>query len=73
MGGGKGDVVGYEARVRAGTILFEVDGVSEEDALYALGLAADKLQYKTEIVSKNPWLELKKKANQNRDTSESEV
>ena len=64
MGGGKGDVVGYEARVKAGTILFEVDGASEEDALYALKLAADKFQYRTEIVSKNPWLELKKKAKQ---------
>lgn len=60
MGGGKGDVIGYEARVKAGTILFEIDGVSEKDALFALKLAADKIQYKTTIVSKNPWLEILK-------------
>jgi large subunit ribosomal protein L16 len=62
MGGGKGDVVGYEARVKAGTVLFELDGVSQEDAFRALKLAADKLQYKTAIVGKNPWIELKRKA-----------
>ncbi|MFZ8804900.1 MAG: 50S ribosomal protein L16 [Candidatus Calescibacterium sp.] len=62
MGGGKGDVVGYEARVKAGTVLFELDGVSQEDALRALKLAADKLQYKTAIVGRNPWIELKRKA-----------
>jgi large subunit ribosomal protein L16 len=62
MGGGKGDVVGYEARVKAGTVLFELDGVSKEDAFKSLKLAADKLQYKTAIVERNPWLELKRKA-----------
>ncbi|MCX7733676.1 MAG: 50S ribosomal protein L16 [bacterium] len=61
MGGGKGDVVGYEARVKAGTILFELDGVSEKDAMHALKLAADKIQYDTKIVSKNPWVEIKQK------------
>ncbi len=63
MGGGKGDVVGYEARVKAGAVLFEVDGVSESDALHALKLASDKLQYKTTIVQRNLWIELKRKAN----------
>ncbi len=58
MGGGKGDVIGYETRVKAGTILFEVDGVTEAEAKLALKLAADKLQYKTAIVSKNPWIEM---------------
>jgi large subunit ribosomal protein L16 len=62
MGGGKGDIVGYEARVKAGTVLFELDGVSQEDAFRALKLAADKLQYKTAIVGRNPWIELKRKA-----------
>lgn len=62
MGGGKGDVVGYEARVRAGTVIFELDGVSDADAQRALKLAADKLQYKTAIVGKNPWLALKQKS-----------
>ncbi|MCS7212830.1 MAG: 50S ribosomal protein L16 [Candidatus Calescibacterium sp.] len=61
MGGGKGDVVGYEARVKAGTILFELDGVSEKDAMHALKLAADKIQYDTKIVSKNPWVEIEQK------------
>jgi large subunit ribosomal protein L16 len=62
MGGGKGDVVGYEARVKAGTVLFELDGVSKEEAFKSLKLAADKLQYKTAIVERSPWLELKRKA-----------
>jgi large subunit ribosomal protein L16 len=62
MGGGKGDVVGYEARVKAGTVLFELDGVSKEEAFKSLKLAADKLQYKTAIVERNSWLELKRKA-----------
>ncbi len=60
MGGGKGDVIGYEARVKAGTVLFEIGGVSEKDALSALKLASDKLEYKTAIVSKNPWIEILK-------------
>jgi len=50
MGGGKGDVEGWFAFVKPGTMLFEVTGVSEEDAIEALRIAASKLPVKTKIV-----------------------
>jgi len=50
MGGGKGDVIGYEAPIRAGRILFEVDGVGQEEAKRAMRLAASKLPLKTRFV-----------------------
>lgn len=52
MGGGKGAVDHYVAVVRPGTILFEIDGVSEENAKEAMRLAGHKLPIKTSIVSK---------------------
>lgn len=51
MGGGKGDVSHYVAPIRAGRILFEIDGVSEKRALRALQLANHKLPVKTKIVT----------------------
>ncbi len=50
MGGGKGAVDHYIADVKAGAILFEVDGVSEEAAREALRLAGHKLPVKTKFV-----------------------
>ena len=52
MGGGKGAVDHYVAVVKAGTIMFEIDGVSEEQAKEALRLASHKLPVKTKIVAK---------------------
>jgi large subunit ribosomal protein L16 len=52
MGGGKGDVVGYVAPVKAGRILFEIDGIDEESAKEALRKAATKLPLKTKFVKK---------------------
>ena len=52
MGGGKGAVDHFVAPVKAGTILFEMDGVAEETAREALRLAAYKLPVKTKIVTK---------------------
>jgi large subunit ribosomal protein L16 len=52
MGGGKGDVVGYVAPVKAGRILFEIDGIDEESAKEALRKAAAKLPLKTKFVKK---------------------
>jgi large subunit ribosomal protein L16 len=52
MGGGKGDVVGYVAPVKAGRILFEIDGIDEETAKEALRKAASKLPIKTKFVKK---------------------
>ncbi|MAJ97340.1 50S ribosomal protein L16 [bacterium] len=50
MGKGKGDPQGYVTDVRAGRILFEVDGVSEEVARAALRKASMKMPIKTKIV-----------------------
>lgn len=52
MGSGKGDVIGYVAVVKPGTIIFELGAVSGEIAAEAMRLAAHKLPVKTRIVSK---------------------
>ena len=56
MGGGKGTVDHYVAVVRPGTILFEIDGIPEPDALEALKMAAYKLPSKCRIVRKDNLL-----------------
>lgn len=50
MGGGKGAVDHYVAVVKAGMILFEVDGIPEDKAREALTLAGHKLPIKTKVV-----------------------
>lgn len=50
MGSGKGTVEFYEAPVRPGRVLFEIDGVEEDVAREALRLAAQKLPVKTKIL-----------------------
>jgi large subunit ribosomal protein L16 len=50
MGGGKGGVAYYAAKVRPGLILFEMDGIPEETAKEAMRLAAQKLPVKTKFV-----------------------
>ena len=50
MGKGKGAIEGWVAVVRPGRILFEVDGVSETEALECLRLAATKLPIRTTLV-----------------------
>jgi large subunit ribosomal protein L16 len=50
MGKGKGAVDHYVCKVRAGRILFEVDGVPFEIAKEALRLAAQKLPFLTKTV-----------------------
>ena len=52
MGGGKGAVDRFVAPVKAGTVLFEIDGVSRAVAEKALKLAAYKLPLKTKFVEK---------------------
>ncbi len=52
MGGGKGDVFEFAARVLPGRILFEMGGVTKEAAHQALRLASHKLPVKTKIVDK---------------------
>lgn len=52
MGSGKGEVQNHVAVVRPGRIMFEISGVSVDDAHVALKLAASKLPIKTKIVAK---------------------
>lgn len=50
MGGGKGSVEYWAARVYPGTIMFEMDGVDESVAREAFALAAAKLPVLTKVV-----------------------
>lgn len=52
MGGGKGNPEFFVARVKAGTVLFEMKGVDEEVAREAMRLAAHKLPVKTKFIVK---------------------
>jgi large subunit ribosomal protein L16 len=52
MGKGKGSVEKWVAVVKPGRILFEIRGVSDEDALEALRLAGYKLPMKTRVVKR---------------------
>ena len=52
LGKGKGDLAGYVAAVKPGTILFEVDGVTEAIAREALRKAGTKLPLKTKIIAR---------------------
>lgn len=52
MGKGKGDPVGYFAIVKAGRIMFEIDGIGEELSKEALRKASSKLSIKTKILSR---------------------
>ena len=52
MGSGKGSPENWVAVVKPGRVLFEVAGVSEEDAREALRLAGHKLPCKTKFVKK---------------------
>jgi large subunit ribosomal protein L16 len=52
MGKGKGNVDHYVAEIKPGRVLFEVAGVSKEDAQTALRLASAKLPIKTRFVER---------------------
>lgn len=52
MGSGKGDVFEYVAVVRPGRVLFEMAGISHEQAVESLRLAAAKLPVRTIFVVK---------------------
>lgn len=57
MGAGKGSVDHYEARIKAGRIIYEMGGVDKETATQALTLAASKLPIKTRLLIRglDPW------------------
>src|SRR5437588_12363805 len=52
MGSGKGSPEFFVAKVKPGTVMFEMDGVPEEVAREAMRLAAHKLAVKTIFVVK---------------------
>lgn len=52
MGGGKGSPEFFVAKVRPGTVLFEMQGVSEEVAREAMRLASHKLPIKTRFITR---------------------
>lgn len=51
MGKGKGAVDHYVVNLRAGKVLFEIEGVSEQVAKDAMNLASAKLPVKTRFIS----------------------
>ncbi len=52
MGKGKGSVDHFVAKIRAGRVLFELDGIAREAAAEAMRLAGHKLAIKTKFVEK---------------------
>ena len=52
MGSGKGSPEFWVCRVKPGRIMFEIDGVPDAVARYALSLGAAKLSVKTRIVTR---------------------
>jgi large subunit ribosomal protein L16 len=52
MGGGKGNPEFFVAKVKNGTVLFEMKGVDEETAREAMRLASHKLPVKTRFVKR---------------------
>ncbi|EAY30191.1 50S ribosomal protein L16 [Microscilla marina] len=57
MGKGKGAPEYWVAKVKPGTIMFEIDGVSKELAARALKLAAYKLPVSTKFVVRRDYVE----------------
>jgi len=52
MGGGKGFVDHYVFPVRPGRVIFELEGIPEDQAVEALKKAADKLPIKTKFIKR---------------------
>ncbi len=64
MGAGKGAPEYWVAVVKPGRILFEMGGVSEEDAREAMRLAAHKLPIKTKFIAREETQEKGGEANE---------
>jgi large subunit ribosomal protein L16 len=59
MGKGKGDVSGYIAPIKKGTMLYEISGLSAELAKEAFRLASHKLPVSTRIVIREEGITVK--------------
>ncbi|NNL91270.1 MAG: 50S ribosomal protein L16, partial [Saprospiraceae bacterium] len=57
MGKGKGNLDHYVANIKAGRIMFELDGVPRDVAFEALRLAAQKLPVLTKTVVRPDYAE----------------
>ncbi len=55
MGSGKGEPQFYVAKVKAGTVMFEIADVTEEQAREALRLASHKLPVKCKILKREEF------------------
>ncbi|MBR3228710.1 50S ribosomal protein L16 [Candidatus Saccharibacteria bacterium] len=55
MGSGKGEPQYYVAKVKAGTVMFEIADVTDEQAREALRLASHKLPVKCKIIKKEEF------------------
>ena len=55
MGSGKGEPQFYVAKVKAGTVMFEIADVTEEQAREALRLAGHKLPVRVKIIKKEEF------------------
>ena len=52
MGSGKGNPEFFVAKVKAGTVMFELQGVDEATAREAMRLAGHKLPVKTKFIAR---------------------
>ena len=52
MGSGKGDPQGYCVQVKPGRVMFEIDGIADNEAKEALRKAGTKLPLKSRIISR---------------------
>jgi len=55
MGSGKGEPQFFVAKVKAGTVMFEIADVTDEQAREALRLAGHKLPVRTKIIKKEEF------------------
>ena len=55
MGGGKGEPQFFVAKVKAGTVMFEIGDVTDEQAKEALRLASHKLPVRCKIIKKEEF------------------
>ena len=55
MGSGKGEPQFHVAKVKAGTVMFEIAGVTEEQAREALRLASHKLPVRCKILKREEF------------------
>jgi large subunit ribosomal protein L16 len=53
MGSGKGTIDRYVSVIKAGTIIFEMDGIPASDAKEAMRLASMKLPVKCKFIDSN--------------------